>query len=355
MTTSSEVVLKTPLFEQHVALGARMIDFAGYKLPAWYTTMKDEHLAVRQQSGVFDISHMGLLRLSGPMIDTYVQRLICTEASKTERGIMVYGMILTHDGFILDDVMIGRLGDDYLLVVNASNKDKIQHWIRTELPQIQVEDMNLDAGFVAVQGPKAATLIDQALALQLSSAPRFSLTQVMINHTSCIALRTGYTGEDGFELIIPKTIISTVWTQLLSVGVTPCGLACRDTLRIEAGLPLYGQELNDTLTPYDTRYRWIVKLDKDFIGRDALLALSTQPRRHVTVGLRLDEKIIARPHYTIEEGGEVTSGTLSPCLDQSIALALVPEAASEIGTTVHVHIRGKAMVAHVVALPFYKA
>jgi aminomethyltransferase len=353
--TSSTLVLKTPLFSQHLSLGARMIDFAGYKLPAWYTTMKDEHLAVRQSAGIFDISHMGLLRLSGPTIAGDVQRLICTDVSKTQQGIMVYGMILNHVGFILDDVMVGLLGDDYLLVVNASNTHKILDWIAKELPTIQVEDLNTAAGFLAIQGPQAARLIDHALGTTLSQATRFSLTQVIINGTTCIALRTGYTGEDGFELIIPIPFIGAVWDKLLAVGIIPCGLACRDTLRIEAGLPLYGQELNETLTPYDTRYKWIVKLDKDFIGRDALVTYSTQPRLHVTVGLQLEDKLIARPHYEIEEGGEITSGTLSPCSGHSIALALVPACNSALGTEMHIHIRDKACKAHVVPLPFYKS
>ena len=355
MTTAS--VHKTALYEVHQAAKAKLVNFSGFMLPVWYSSLKEEHQAVRNHAGIFDISHMGLLKISGQGDHAFVQQFFCNNLTKTAGGKMVYGMVLNQSGHILDDVMVGQLpglDNGYLMVVNASNKSKIQQWILGSLLPggISVEDLNQEFGFVAVQGPQAARLLDEALGTTLSDNPRFSLRSFSAFDCDGFALRTGYTGEDGFELIYPVSQLSRLWEACLHVGIVPCGLAARDTLRLEAGLPLYGQELREDMTPYMTRYRWAVDLSVPFIGRDALQTLATQTPPYVTVGLELQDRLIARSHYPILEGGEVTSGTLSPSLDRSIAMALVKPEYADLGSTVTVQIRDKQVHAKVVPIPF---
>lgn len=345
--------VKTPLFEQHQAAKAKLVDFSGYMLPVWYTSLKDEHAAVRNSAGLFDISHMGLLHLSGDAVAAFVQTLFCNNLEKTAGGKMVYGMFLNAEGCILDDVMVGELSDGFLVVVNASNKHKIMRWISDQMtPGISMVDLNATNGFLAIQGPQASALLDRVLGVDVSANPRFSVRPFSALGGQGLALRTGYTGEDGFELVFPSELLPTLWKACLDAGIKPCGLACRDTLRLEAGLPLYGQELREDMTPLMTRYPWVLDFSKDFIGRDAVYAKRDQAQSLVTVGLELQERLIARSHYPILEGGEVTSGTLSPTLDKSIAMALVPPAYQDLGSQVTVQIRDKQVIARVVPVPF---
>ncbi len=350
---SQTATLTTALYDTHVGMKGKMVPFGGYLLPVWFTSLKDEHLAVRNSAGIFDISHMGLLHLSGPQVGIFIQTLFCNDLRKTQGGKMVYGMVLNGQGGILDDVMVGEVSDGFLMVVNASNKAKIQAWIASHNPgTVLVKDLNEDFGFVAVQGPQAVAKLDSILDTQLRDNPRFSVRAFSALGQQGLALRTGYTGEDGFELIFPKEQLTALWKACVTGGIQPCGLAARDTLRLEVGLPLYGQELREDLTPLMTRYQWVVKWDQPFIGREALLVRKDNAQTWATVGLEMQERVIARSHYEIQEGGEVTSGTLSPSLDKPVAMALVKPEFSSLGQVVHVKIRDVFYPAKVVEVPF---
>ncbi len=350
---SQTTMLTTPLYQTHQDMKAKLVPFGGYWLPVWFTSLKEEHLAVRQDVGIFDISHMGVLQLSGPEVMAFTQRLFCNDVRKTAGGKMVYGMILNEQGGILDDVMVGELGEDVLMVVNAANKSKILAWIAAHNPgSIAVKDLNETFGFVAIQGPYAVSKLESALGIPLSQNPRFSVREFTALGGTGLALRTGYTGEDGFELVFPAEKMAEVWRACVNAGIRPCGLAARDTLRLEAGLPLYGLELREDLTPLMTRYQWVIKWECDFIGREALLVQKDKPQTWVTVGLAMQDRMIARSHYAIREGGEVTSGTLSPSLDKPIAMALVKPEFSALGSVVHVEIRGAFYPATIVEVPF---
>lgn len=348
--------LTTALYENHVQRKAKLTPFGGYTLPVWFSSLKDEHTAVRTSAGCFDISHMGLLDVSGENCHDFLQTLVCNNVDKTKNGKMVYAMMLNENGGILDDIMMGECPKNpgrFLIVVNASNKEKIMSWINSKKPDsVTLKDMNKTRSFIAVQGPKAAEILDFVFNADLSAQPRFSLRHITLNGISASALRTGYTGEDGFELIVPHEHVSKIWDACLSGGITPCGLAARDTLRLEAGLPLYGQELSETITPLMTRYPWVIAWDKDFIGKQALVNQKSQEKDWVTVGIEMQERIIPRSHYPIQEGGEVTSGTLSPTLDKPIAMALVKPQFAEQGSIVHVSIRQTLYPATVVPIPF---
>lgn len=344
--------LTTPLYENHVKRKGKMVPFGGYLLPVWFSSLKEEHAAVRQHAGIFDISHMGILSLSGPEAFSFLQWVSCNNLEKCRSGKMVYSMLLNEAGCILDDIMVGGYDNQFLMVVNASNKAKILAWLNSKKPTtVTIEDLAPAHGFIAVQGPKAVGIVE-ATCPTGPIPPRFSLFKLTLNGHPCLALRTGYTGEDGLELIVPAAGLSSLWDQLIAAGITPCGLGARDTLRLEAGLPLYGQELSESITPLMTRYAWVVKWDKDFIGKAALLTQKESPLPQVTVGLEMTERIIPRSHYPLIEGGEITSGTLSPSLDKPIAMALISPRYAAIGTEVHVEIRGVGHKARVVEVPF---
>lgn len=340
---------QTILADVHQKRGGKMVPFAGYNMPVWFSSLKDEHHAVRNNVGAFDISHMGVLKFTGPNAKSFVQRVSCNDLEKHDVDRMIYSMVLNHDGGILDDVMMATFGNDVLMVVNSANKSKLMAWFDTVgTDGVSIESLSEDNAFIAVQGPKALENCQKILGLNVEGRAPFDVWQDNIG----IVMRTGYTGEDGCEILIPNDSAGQVWEQLLDAGVTPCGLGARDTLRLEAGLPLYGQELSEKITPLNTRYKWVLKFDKDFIGKEALIQQKEAPLSLTTVGLELLDKGVARSHYPIKEGGEVTSGTMSPSLDRCIAMALVGPQHSELGTVLHVEIRGKACAAKVVKVPF---
>lgn len=344
--------LTTPLYQNHLDRKGKMVPFGGYLLPVWFTSLKEEHAVVRQHAGVFDISHMGILLIKGEDAFSFLQWISCNDLQKCLANKMVYSMLLNEQGTILDDIMVGKIDNDFLMVVNASNKSKILTWLNTHKPSaVHIEDLAPAHGFIAVQGPQAIQIIESTLQTG-SLPPRFSLFKLTLEGQPCLALRTGYTGEDGLELIIPTPILSKVWDTLIAASITPCGLGARDTLRLEAGLPLYGQELSESITPLMTRYAWVVKWDKEFIGKTALLAQKDQPQLRITVGIEMEERVIPRSHYPVLEGGEITSGTLSPSLDKPIAMALVKPEFSQEGSLLTVEIRGVGHTAKVVPVPF---
>ena len=348
----TKVLEKTALYNAYQKHGARCIEFAGYQMPAWFSSMKEEHLAVRKAAGIFDISHMGIFHISGAGSDAFMQRLSTNSVSKALQSKMIYSMFLNESGMILDDVMFGKFQDTWHLIVNGSNKEKISNWMNTHKPNdVEINYKNPTHSLIAVQGPNAATILDKLLDSPVSSVGRFNITSTTFNAIDVLACRTGYTGEDGYELMIEHSEVEALFDSLIQNGVTPCGLAARDTLRIEFGLPLYGQELSEEIHPLMTRYKWVVKFDEDFIGKDALLKLKEQAGLQA-VGIELEEPLIARPKYKITQGGYVSSGTLSPISQKSIALAFVPKEFAEIGTQLDVEIRKKKVSANVVKVPF---
>ena len=348
----TNATLKTSLHALHHEYGARCIDFASFELPAWFSSMKEEHLAVRHTVGMFDISHMGLFRISGPSSRAFLQSLSCNTTPSPSSSKMVYSMFLNENGMILDDVMFGCIDDTWHLVVNGANQHKIKGWLAHHAPDdMVIEHLNQSHSFIAVQGPDAEAACQSVVDIPLSTLNRFELTTTSFGNFPCVISRTGYTGEDGFEIMIAHDGAIELWSHLYKEGVTPCGLAARDTLRIEYGLPLYGQELSESIHPHMTRYAWVVKNTHSFIGQEALVR-HKDAVQVTSVGLQLSEPLIARPNYLIEEGGYISSGTLSPHSGNSIALAFVPVDYASIGSTVSVHIRKKLISATVTDVPF---
>ena len=347
--------MKTELYDHHQKLGAKFIDFSGYTLPVWFSSLRDEHFAVRDDSGVFDISHMGALKITGADSARALQLIVCSDIQKSKGRKMVYSMVLNESAGIIDDVMFGDLGNgEWLLVVNASNKSTVQNWLNNQASTMKFEctDLNNEHVFLAVQGPNSwgniQNLFDNTLNLN-----RFDLGRSTLFNESVIVSRTGYTGEDGVELLIPKAIAAKTYQALLALSVQPCGLGARDSLRMEAGLPLYGQDLSASIVPFQTRYQWVVSESVEFIGKKALDQFKLNSDTLVMVGLKL-ESGIARSGYEIIEGGWVTSGTKSPYLDTSIAIAYVPKRLAIIDQNLTIKVRTRDVRARVVNLPFYK-
>ena len=348
-------VLVTPLYDTHVSYGGKMIDFSGYMLPVWYSSVKEEHRAVRTGCGVFDISHMGVIRLSGSNAETLLREITCSATGKARRGIMTYSMVLSPSGGILDDIMMGQASDnEWIVIANASNKAKIIDWIRQSNPDHVPVELIATHAMIAVQGPRSAELMGQLLGEEWGEIPRFAIRPIDYAGTPGYIMRSGYTGEDGFELIVPNATAPTLFSAIVQNGATPCGLASRDSLRVEAGLPLYGHELSETLTPLNTRYAWVVDWKGDFIGKSALATQRHAGIPLVTVGIQCENKQIPRQGAVILEGGEVTSGTLPPDGEHSIGLALVPSHLQKIGTPLSIQIRNNIVNAVVAALPFHK-
>lgn len=372
-------MLQTVLHDWHVNAGARMVDFAGWRMPIQYASIVEEHHAVRQRAGLFDISHMGRLWFRGPDQIRFLDHLLTNHVEKLRVGQVRYSLVCREDGGILDDVLIYRFSDRCLLVVNGANREKIVDWIGKYLDgfDVTLQDETLSSAMLALQGPRALDLLQPLIETPLGDMryyeARESLTTrnlipgVMteggsVDGTLVVVSRTGYTGEDGFEVILPLEQGVPFWTQLLAAAgehLTPCGLGCRDTLRLEAAMPLYGHEMDETVDPFTAGLSFGVKLAKEnFIGRAALVAKQHDPALPKRVGVELTGRRIAREGALLmhngSEVGRVTSGTFSPTLDKSIAMGYLTASAAEPGTDIEVDIRGKREPARVVSLPFYK-
>ncbi len=342
-----------------------MVDFAGWEMPVQYTGVRDEHEAVRTKCGIFDVSHMGELEVRGPKAEELVQRVTCNDVSRLKSGDCQYSAFLTPNGTFIDDIIVNRLGAEHFLIcVNASNIEKDFDWVRSfAIPDATVENRSDDYFQIAFQGPQAEGLVGAMLseaappwgASPLPAKP-FTLVQTQIAGCPVIVSRTGYTGEDGFEIYGAPQDVEKVWLPLMDRGARPCGLGARDTLRLEAAYPLYGHEIDDTIHPFEARLGWILKMDKgDFIGRDALLKKKIEKR---LIGIEMTEPGIARQGCRIFHGekeiGWVTSCTMSPTLDRAIALGYVGLDFSADGTKIEVDIHNKKRHAITVSLPFYK-
>ncbi len=339
----------------HRALGAKMAPFAGYDMPIQYTSISAEHLAVREAAGMFDVSHMGEFWIRGAQALEFLQYLTPNDVSKLKVGRAQYSMLPNAEGGLVDDVYVYRTGEqEYLMVVNAANVEK--DWAHVQALAggyaVELENASEDWALIAVQGPKAAEKLQTLCNTDLSATRKNDTFVAEVAGKAARLARTGYTGEDGFEVFIAPADAEAVWQALLEAGVTPCGLGARDTLRLEAGLPLYGHELTDETSPLCTSLAWVVKTHKDFYGKAAMLARSCERR---LVGLVLEQGI-PREGYKVfaggEEAGYVTSGTLSPLSRKGIALAYVDAAHAAVDTPLQVEIRGKLYAGKVSKLPF---
>lgn len=355
---------KTCLYGSHVALGAKMSPFAGFMMPIQYTSISDEHNAVRNKVGMFDVSHMGEIFVSGPDAEKFVNHIFTNEIRGFEPGKVLYGMMCHENGGVVDDLLVYREfePDRFLLVVNAANIDKDYQWIcsQTEGFDVKVVNESDSWGQIAVQGPDSERIVTEILSLGEAAALTFyTYCESSWKGARMVLSRTGYTGEDGFELYTTPEGICEIWDILLKAGVAPCGLGCRDTLRFEAGLPLYGDELSDEITPIEAGLGMFCKLDKEFIGRDALAAQKAQGTSRKLVGLEVHDKAIPRATYPIEtedgtQVGTVTTGYRSITLDKSICFAMVDAAHAALGTALNVRIRKKVFPGTVIKKRFYQ-
>ena len=352
---------KTPLYDVHVAEGGKIVPFAGYLLPVQYGTgVIQEHMAVRQQAGLFDVSHMGEILFTGPTALDTINHLLTNDYNGMAVNKVRYGAMCNADGGTIDDLVVYKFGDEcYLAVVNAANREKdYAHMAANVLPGTKCEDISDSVAQVALQGPKAPAILKKLLPEdQIPKGYYTALPKVDLGGMECMISRTGYTGEDGYELYMEPKDAPAVWEALVQAGATPCGLGARDTLRLEASMPLYGHELNDHMDPLCAGLGFAVKLDKeDFIGKSALMQLG-EPAR-VRVGLKATGRGILREDQPIwidgKEVGVTTSGTHCPYLGVSCAMAYIDTACSAPGTAVEVEVRGRRVAAEIVPLPFYK-
>jgi aminomethyltransferase len=362
---SEAVALKrTPLYEVHRELGARLIDFGGWEMPVQYSGILEEHRAVREHVGLFDVSHMGELEVTGPRALEALQRITPNDVSKLSDGRIQYSAFLTERGTFVDDLLVYRRAEsDYLLVVNASNTSKDFAWAQSRAESgARVVDRSADYALIAVQGPKAAPLVAPLCDPDPSDLKYYGFRKARVLGHDALVSRTGYTGEDGFEIYLDPAAAAAVFRGLLDagrpLGAVPCGLGARDTLRLEAKMALYGNDIDDTVTPWEADLGWIVRMGKgDFLGRDALDGQKASGVPRLLVGFEMTDRGIARHGYAAKTAagpGIVTSGTLSPTLGRAIGLALLPTGASSVGTDIEIDIRGRAAKAHVVETPFYR-
>ncbi len=356
---------RTPLYDAHRALGARIVEFAGWDMPLSYAGIIEEHVAVRRHCGLFDVSHMGELELRGPNAAALCQRLTVNDVARLKIGDGQYSILCNDAGGVIDDVIVYRTGADrYLVVVNAANTDTDREWIASHAtPGAELVDRSAEFALLALQGPEAEVVLRTLTPLDLSMLRPFTTLEGPVAGERTLVSRTGYTGEDGFELFVAPAAARAVWDAVLEAagrrGGAAAGLGARDTLRLEAGLPLCGTDMDATTTPLEAGLAWVVKLRKgDFVGRAALAAQAEGGLRRRLVGLTLDEPGIPRHGYPIWRGdarvGEVTSGTKSPTLGTFIGVGYVDAASAAPGTAVAVEIRGRRVPAHVVDRPFYR-
>ncbi len=357
-------IKRTPLYELHRRLGAKLIDFGGWEMPVQYGGILEEHRAVRERVGIFDVSHMGELEVTGADALAALQWLTPNDVSRLADGRCHYSAFLTEGGTFVDDLLVyRRAADSFLLVVNAANTPKDFEWARSRAPgKVRIEDASDRYALIAVQGPRAAALVSRLASPDPSDLPYYGFRETSVSGAPALVSRTGYTGEDGFELYLAPERAEEVFRALLeegrAEGALPCGLGARDTLRLEAKMALYGNDIDETVTPWEADLGWIVKMKKgDFLGRAALERQKAEGVPRKLVGFEMVDRGIARHGYparTAAGPGLVTSGTHSPTLGKSIGLALLPAAASAVGTEFEVDIRGRSAKARVIETPFYK-
>lgn len=363
---------RTALHERHQKLGGRLIPFAGWEMPVQYSGILAEHRAVREDAGLFDLGHMGELDVTGPDALAFLQYTTTNDLSALQPGEAKYTLLSNENGGVIDDVIVYRNpeGEDgYTVVMNASNASRDVEWwrqmrIRRDDMNVSLSDISQSTGMIAIQGPKAEIISQKVTESSLAEIEYFTWQNGTIGGAPAKIARTGYTGEDGFEFYASNDAIGTIWDALMEAGrddgLVPVGLGARDTLRLEARMPLYGQELGDDISPYEAGLGWAVKLDKgDFIGRDRMADVKEQGAERKSVGFKLIGRGGApRPHYPVqvdgENVGEVTSGAMSPTLQENIGLAMIKRSAAGVGKPLQIVVRGKPVEAVQVKTPFYK-
>ncbi len=348
---------RTCLYDKHVELGALMSPFGGFEMPIQYVGIAVEHQAVRGKVGLFDVSHMGEVTVRGKDAERYVQHIFTNDIAGAPVGKIYYGMMCYENGGTVDDLLVYKMGEnDFFLVINAANIDKDWAWMQQHAKGFDIDLQNRSEfyGQIAVQGPESEQVMESVLGIPCSELTFYTVKTV----GDVIVSRTGYTGEDGFEVYATPEYIRECWDKLIAAGVQPCGLGCRDTLRFEAGLPLYGDELTENISPVMAGLSMFVKLDKDFIGRDALLKQKTEGVAKKLVGIELADKAIPRHGYTVlKDGqaiGEVTTGYHTLSTDKSVCMALIDSQYAALGTEVEIQIRKKTFAGKVVKKLFYE-
>jgi aminomethyltransferase len=367
MTTTS--LKETPLVNAHKALNGRMVDFAGWFMPVQYKSIVTEHMATRNAVGLFDVSHMGEFMVQGKDATAFMQNLVPNDVSKLFPGKALYTQLVREDGSTVDDLIIYCMKKTgpihYLAIVNASNIDKDWKWFQEQAKNfdVQLENISDMTGLLAIQGPKAVDLLADIAGPDVREMGSFTHSEAQVDGNKITFARTGYTGEDGFEIMIGASKTEWLWNLLLEkgtkYGIEPCGLGARDTLRLEAGLPLYGHELSDEISPIESGLDWSVKLKKgEFVGREALLKQKEQGVSKKIICLKADGKALPRQDYGVFDGdkhvGKITSGSQGIFVGYPIAFALVDAASTEMGKELFIDIRGKKVPAHIVPRPFYK-
>ena len=357
---------KTNLYDAHIKYGGKIIEFAGWLMPVQYEGIIEEHEAVRNNAGLFDVSHMGEVEVKGKDAFRYVQNLVTNDISVLVDNQVIYTFMCYEHGGIVDDLLVYKFSEEhYLLVINAGNIEKDFDWMMQNKENYEVDIANIsdEVSEVAIQGPKAQEILQNLTDLNLDEIKFFYLKRdVLIDGIKCIVSRTGYTGEDGFEIYTENKYIEKIWDRILEVGksygIKPAGLGCRDTLRFEASLPLYGNEISKDITPLEAGLGYFVKLNKDnFIGKDALLKQKEEGLNRKLVGFELKGRGIPRHGYTVEVNGEnigfVTTGYLSPTLKKNIGLAIIDSKYTTLGTEINILIRNKPVKAEVISKKFY--
>ncbi len=348
---------RTPLYDRHTAAGAKLVDFAGFQMPVQYPTgIGAEHRAVRERCGIFDVSHMGRIDTSGPDAERFLQHLITNDIAKIPPGGAQYGLICREDGGVLDDLFTYRFGEGaetvFLTVTNASNHERDRSWLESHAGgfDVQITDVSAKWAMLAHQGPKARAILAGHIDGELPPRMRTSIARVA--GVRCVIAGTGYTGEDGVELLVGAEEAGTVWDALVEAGATPAGLGARDTLRLEACFHLYGNELTEERNPIEAGLGWACREQTGFIGSQAVAAVRERGPERKLVAFEIDGPGIARQGNAVEGGGVVTSGTLSPTLGKAIGLAYVPAERAQLGTRLQIDVRGRTREAVVVKKPF---
>jgi len=357
---------RTILFSEHQKLGARMTNFAGFEMPVQYSGIIEEHMAVRTAAGVFDLSHMGEFEVIGPHALELLERALTNSAARLKEGHAQYTLLCAPDGGTIDDLIVYRIGAErFMLCVNASNIDADREWLlELNIHGADFRDLSEQTALVAVQGPKAIAILKRLAAFPIDEVPRFGVGEGQVAGVRCIAARTGYTGEDGFELFAATKDAARLFAEILATGaedrIKPCGLGARDTLRLEAGLPLYGHELDRSTSPLEAGLATYVKFGRGFVGEDALVSQQAKGLAKHLIGLATDDaRTIARQGYPVlidvAQVGAVTSGTFAPALNRPIAMAYARGSERPaIGTKLEVEVRNRKVPATVVARPFYR-
>jgi len=364
--TMTQALKHTPYHDIHVAAGAKMVPFAGFEMPVQYPTgITAEHNLVRTACGVFDVSHMGEFIVRGPEAIDFVTYVTTNDVAKLAVGQVQYSAILTEQGTFVDDCLVYRYADHLMLVVNGSNKDKdlkhIQHFLDARKFDATLEDVSDDIGLLAVQGPKAEEILQPLVDVKLADIGYYHFVEGSVSGLGGFTIsRTGYTGEDGFELYHPAGVAAKLWEALMATGkIAPAGLGCRDSLRLEMGMALYGNDIDDTITPLEAGLGWLVKMKKgEFVGRAALEAQKTAGVQRKLVGFTFEEKAIPRHGYAVfvngEPSGHVMSGMMSPSLGVGLGTAYVPTDHAKEGNALDVEIRGRRVKGTIASLPFWK-